>query len=135
MKRILISLFAALFCLNLVAATAAEADERPGPRRGRLVHVVSFKFKQDATKEAIAKVEKDFAALRGKIKEIASFEWGTNVSPEKLNKGFTHCWILTFKDEKDRDAYLVHPDHKKFADSVGAVIGDVFVIDYMARRR
>jgi hypothetical protein len=58
---------------------------------------------------------------------------GINVSPEGLDKGFTHCFILTFKSEKDRDAYLVHPDHKAFGGLVGPVLDDVFVIDFWAR--
>lgn len=135
MKRILVGLLAGLFCLNLLSATAADAQARPRGRRGQVVHVVSFKFKEDASKEAIAKVEKDFAGLREKISEIATLEWGTNISPEKLNKGFTHCFVLTFRTEPDRDAYLIHPNHKKFAESVGPVVADVFVIDYLAQRQ
>jgi len=60
-------------------------------------------------------------------------EWGTNNSPENLNKGFTHGFVLTFKTEKDRDAYLVHPDHKAFGKLVGGVLADVFVLDFLAK--
>jgi hypothetical protein len=96
----------------------------------KLFHVVSFKFKATALPDEIKKVEEDFLALKKKIKQVKSVEWGTNVSPERLNKGFTHCWVLSFKSEKDRDAYLVHPDHKAFAQSLGPVLEDVFVIDF-----
>ena len=43
-------------------------------------------------------------------------------------------WVLAFKSEKDRDDYLVHPDHKAFGKLVGPVLEDVFVIDYWARK-
>jgi hypothetical protein len=99
----------------------------------KLQHVVSFKFKESATKEQIKEVEDAFRGLRGKIKEIKALEWGTNVSPEKHAKGFTHCWILSFSSDKDRDTYLDHPDHKAFGKLVGPVIGDVFVIDFWAQ--
>jgi hypothetical protein len=56
-----------------------------------------------------------------------------NNSPEKHNKGTTHGFILTFNNEKDRDAYLVHPDHKKFGELVGPLLADVFVIDFWAQ--
>ena len=67
-------------------------------------------------------MEDAFRALKGKIPEIISYEWGTNVSPEKHDKGFTHGFILTFKSDKDRDTYLVHPAHKKFGELVGPVL-------------
>jgi hypothetical protein len=103
-------------------------------KRGALVHMVSFKFKPEATPAQIREVETAFAALKQQIPQIVSFEWGTNVSPEGLDKGFTHGFILTFKNAADRDAYLVHPDHKKFGALVGPVLADVFVVDFMSRR-
>ncbi|MDB5242587.1 MAG: stress responsive alpha-beta barrel protein, partial [Spirosoma sp.] len=56
--------------------------------------------------------------------------WGTNHSPENLNKGLTHAFILTFDSEKDRDAYLPHPAHKAFGGVVGAWLADVTVVDF-----
>lgn len=95
-----------------------------------LRHVVLFKFKEGTTAEAQKKVEAAFAALPDKIPEITSFEWGTNNSPEGLDKGFTHCFFLTFENEADRDTYLPHPDHKVFGEIAGAHIEDVLVVDY-----
>jgi hypothetical protein len=100
----------------------------------KLQHVVAFKFKSTAKAEEIQQVEDVFKALKTKIKEVKALEWGTNVSPEKLNKGFTHCWVLTFKSEKDRDAYLVHPEHKAFVNIVGPVLEEAFVIDFWTRK-
>ena len=99
----------------------------------KLQHVVSFKFKDSATKEQIKEVEVAFRGLKTKIQEIQALEWGTNVSPEKHAKGFTHCWILSFGSDKDRDTYLHHPDHKAFGKLVGPVVADVFVIDFWAK--
>ena len=112
-----------------VSALAADAPAKDG----KLRHVVAFKFKDTASKEQIKEAEDSFRGLKGKIPEIASYEWGTNVSPEKHDKGFTHGFILTFKSEKDRDAYLVHPEHKKFGQLLGPILGDVFVIDFWAK--
>jgi hypothetical protein len=99
----------------------------------KLQHVVSFKFKDSATPEGIKKVEEGFRALKAKIPEMVSLEWGTNVSKEKHDKGFTYCFIVTFNNEKDRDAYIVHPAHKAFAKSLGPVLEDVFVIDFWVK--
>lgn len=109
---------------------AAEKSEKS---TGKLRHVVAFKFKEGTTKEQIKQVEDAFRDLKKKIKEIKAYEWGTNVSPEKHDKGFTHGFVLTFDSAKDRDTYLEHPDHKAFGKIVGPVLGDVFVIDFWAK--
>ena len=100
----------------------------------KLQHVVCFKFKSTATAQDITKVEQAFRALKEKIPQIVALEWGTNVSQEKKDKGFTHCFILAFKSEKDRDAYIVHPEHKAFGKLVGPLLDDVFVIDFWSKK-
>lgn len=100
----------------------------------RLQHVVCFKFKSTAAAEDITKVEQAFRALKQKIPLIQTLEWGTNVSQEKRDKGFTHCFILSFKSEKDRDAYIEHPEHKAFGKLVGPLLDDVFVVDFWAKK-
>jgi hypothetical protein len=127
---LLLALSVPAFAADAKADKNAAGDEKPG---SALYHVVHFKFKDSATKEQIAEIERAFAALKDGIPEIASLTWGTNVSPEKLDKGFTHCWILSFGSEKDRDAYLVHPEHKKFVGLVGPVVADAFVVDFWGK--
>ena len=111
--------------------TTEAADKK---KAKQLRHFVCFKYKAEASKEQIAEVDKAFAALEKKINEIKGFEKGINNSPEGLNKGFKHCYLITFNSEKDRDVYLVHPAHKKFVELVGPVLKDVFVVDYWAGR-
>ena len=120
--------FVAFFICMSVSAPAQQAG------KGQLLHVVSFKFKDTASKEQIKQVEDAFRDLKKKISEIKDYKWGTNVSPEKHDKGFTHAFILTFKNDKDRDAYLIHPDHKAFGKIVGPVLADVFVVDFWAAK-
>src|SRR5688572_15465426 len=125
-----------LLVVSFAAAAAdepakAKADEA---KQGELLHVVSLKFKPGATKEQVALVEQSFAGLKEKIPQIKALKWGTNVSPEKHDKGFTHCFVLSFATEKDRDAYLVHPDHKAFGKVLGPVLEDVMVIDFWAKQ-
>ena len=115
-----------------LAMGSAQAADKSGERK--LFHVVSFKFKESATPQQVKEVENAFQALKSKIPQIQSLDWGTNNSPEKLNKGFTHGFVLTFNSEKDRDAYLVHPDHKAFGKIVGPVLADVFVIDFWTQK-
>jgi len=122
----------ALSSASLGMATLGEkaSREKSKAKSKRVLHVVAFKFNEEATKEQIDKVCRDFRTLKKKIPEILSYKAGVNNSPEKLNKGFKHCFILSFKDVKARDAYLIHPAHKEFAKSLGGLIADVFVIDF-----
>ena len=109
-----------------------EHTHAANPYLGRVRHVVLFRFKPDADPAAIRKVERDFAALPSQIPQIRDFEWGTNHSPEGLDQGYTHAFLLTFDSTADRDAYLPHPAHKAFASQLGPILDAVHVIDYTA---
>jgi Stress responsive A/B Barrel Domain len=116
-----------ILTLAMLSLTVLAAD---GPIR----HVVHFKFKVDADKALVAKVVTEFAALKGKISAVEALEYGTNVSPEKHDKGFTHCWIATFKNAAARDAYLIHPDHQAFVALLKPVLEDALVIDFVVQK-
>jgi len=101
---------------------------------GKLRHVVLFKFKAEATPAQIKAAEDGFRALPSKFPGVRSFEWGTDVSPEKLSDGFTHCFLVTFDTEKARDAYLPHPAHKAYVESIKPILDKVLVVDYVAKK-
>lgn len=98
-----------------------------------LRHVVLFKFKDESKPEDVKKVEDAFAELSGKISLIKDFEWGTNSSPENLNQGLTHCFFVSFTSDKDRDDYLIHPDHKAFVEVLRPHLDRVTVVDYWTK--
>lgn len=98
-----------------------------------LRHAVLFSLDKDSDPDGVKGVEEAFAALPGKIPQIYGYEWGTNNSPEGLEKGFTHLFFVTFKSEADRDAYLIHPDHLAFVEFSKPQIKDVLVLDYWAK--
>ena len=123
--------FTLLAAIALVVSFAAQSQAADGKKT--LYHVVSLKFKPEATAEQIKAVETAFAGLKDKVPGILSLNWGTNVSPENRNKGFTHCFVVTFGSEKDRDAYLPHPEHKALGKVLGPVLADVMVIDFWAQ--
>ncbi|PQO30247.1 Dabb family protein [Bremerella cremea] len=118
--------------MGMVSMTSLSQAEEKEPS-GKLRHVVVFKFKESASAKDIEKVEKAFSALPEKIPQIKEYEWGTNNSPEMLDKGFTHCFLVTFASEKDREIYLPHPEHKKFVSILGPYLDEAFVIDYWAK--
>jgi hypothetical protein len=95
-----------------------------------LRHVVLFAFKPDASAAQVDRVVADFGTLKDAIPGIDAYEWGTNVSPEGLDNGFTHCFTLTFATDAARDAYLVHPAHQAFVATLGACLERSLVLDY-----
>jgi stress responsive alpha/beta barrel protein len=95
-------------------------------------HIVIFKYKPGATPDQINEVTTAFKALKGKVPGITSFECGVNSSPENLNKGFTHVYLVTFENAEARDAYLPHPEHEKFGELLGklGILDEAFVVDF-----
>lgn len=77
-----------------------------------ITHVVLLKIRKDVSKYQVAKVFEALAGLQKKIPGILSFSGGAYTSPEGLNRGFTHGFVMTFKDAASRDVYLPHPDHE-----------------------
>lgn len=122
MKTLFLTL--AAFVLLMTNAPAADAPYR---------HVVFFKFKDSATPAQVQELEKAFIALAGKVDTVKAFEWGTNVSPEGLNDGFTHCFFVTFADKAGLEVYLPHPAHKEFVGQLKPILDKVCVLDYVAR--
>ena len=123
MKHLLTTAF-----LALILAMTSQAAE------GQYRHVVLFKFKDSSTKEQVKQVEDAFRALPSKINTITDFEWGTDVSPEGKAQGFTHCFLVTFKDKAGLEVYIPHPAHKEFGNLAGPHFDKVMVIDFVGAK-
>jgi len=115
---------------QVLAALGVAATQE---KQGVLRHIVLFKFKEGTTPEQLKKIEEAFGELPRKIDTIKGFEWGTDNSPEMLAQGFTHCFVVTFADEKGRATYLPHAAHQEFVDLAKPHIDKVLVLDYFAR--
>ncbi|MFT4567215.1 MAG: hypothetical protein ACI9FN_002179 [Saprospiraceae bacterium] len=136
--KIIIRLVFALVLIGFMSCSAEKESKmakttKMESSKKLLRHVVLFSFKEEASDADVAKIEAAFSALPSKILQIQDYEWGLNNSPEGLDKGFTHCFFLTFKSEEDRAIYLPHPDHKAFGAVLGPHLKDVLVIDYWTK--
>lgn len=115
----------------LILSGMAQAEHNLGNFR----HVVLFKFKEEATAEQIAHIEKEFRALPSKIDTIIDFEWGTSQTVEKeLAQGYTHCFLVTFKDKAGLEVYIPHPAHQAFVSILRPLLDEVHVFDYVAAK-
>ncbi|SHL43380.1 Dabb family protein [Flavobacterium xanthum] len=119
-----------LLLLSLILISSYAVSAIKDKQRQVLRHVVLFGWKPGTDPTAIDKVVTAFGDLEHKIKLIKAYEWGVNNSPENLNNGLTHCFTLTFNSEADRDAYLIHPDHKALVALLNPAPDKVTVVDY-----
>ncbi|MEN3941378.1 Dabb family protein [Prosthecobacter sp. SYSU 5D2] len=120
-------IFLLTLATTLLLMTTAPATE------GQYRHVVFFKFKDTATPEQVQGIEKAFIELTKKVDTVEAFEWGTNVSPENLNDGFTHCFLVTFANKAGLETYLPHPEHEAFVGQLKPLLDKVCVLDYVAK--
>ena len=131
MKTIAILAITFLLNITLHADNHGKKSTDAAPFR----HVVMFKFKDDATKEQVKALENGFSALPAKIDTIVDYEWGTNVGDRNKNQGFTHCFIVTFKDKAGLDVYIPHPAHKEFVKQLMPSLDKVLVFDFVAKTK
>lgn len=110
-----------LFAGNLLS-------EEPTPFR----HFVSFQFKEGTSDEKKEELVKAFLGLKKEIDVIADLEWGTTDNIEPLNDGFTHSFLVTFKDKAGLATYLPHPAHEAFVAKIKPHLEKVYVFDYTA---
>ena len=97
-----------------------------------LRHIVMYKFKAETTPAQIEHVTEVFSGLAQEIDTIIGFEGGANVSKQGLSEGFTHVFVVTFKNEQDFAAYLNHPAHEAFVQIVTPKREKLMVVDYLA---
>ena len=99
-----------------------------------LRHIVLVKFRSEVLAAEIDAALDQVAALREKIDGIVAVSVGANISPEALEKGFRHGFVVDFTDEAARNAYLTHPDHVavggKLVELAEGGIDGILVFDY-----
>ncbi len=134
MRSLVVCLVALALACAVAAGTGMSGEKKAKkPNLGKLRHVVLFQFKKDTAPEKVKQIEDAFRQLPSKIPTVVDFEWGTNNSPEGLADGFTHCFLVTFKDDAGRKVYLPHPAHKEFVGLLKPHLEKVLVVDYVAR--
>jgi hypothetical protein len=118
----------------IFSGAAIDMDAKAALEQKVFRHVVLFKFQDGTTEAQVQEVVDAFRKLKSKIDVIKDFEYGTDVSTENRAQGFTHCFFVTFADDKGRDAYLPHPAHKEFGVLVGPLLDKVLVVDYWVQK-
>ncbi|KAJ5122555.1 stress responsive A/B barrel domain protein [Penicillium atrosanguineum] len=103
-----------------------------------ITHIVLFQFKAGIEPEVIKDTCDRMLALKGNCLHptsqkpyITTSSGGADNSPEGIQNGITHAFVVEFASAGDRD-YYTHKDpaHLAFIQSLGGVIEKAQVIDY-----
>lgn len=97
-----------------------------------LRHVVLFGWKPETPAGKVREIVEAARALPAKIPQVAGMEWGTDVSVQGFSRGFTHCFLVSFASEADRDIYQAHPDHQAFITLSRPNVEQLLTFDYFA---
>jgi hypothetical protein len=96
----------------------------------KVKHIVLLKFKEGITQEQIDTLFAEILDLTENVPGVEDYVAGTNNSPEGLNKGFTHGFVMTFTDAQTRDAYLNHADHQRVKAQILEMMDDGLAFDF-----
>ncbi|MBA4147816.1 MAG: Dabb family protein [Verrucomicrobia bacterium] len=96
----------------------------------KVKHIALVKFKDGTSEEQIDEIFEALLEVTENIEGVEDYVSGPNSSPETLNKGFTHGFIVTFHDAAARDGYLAHADHEQFKAKFLPLIDDIAVVDF-----
>jgi hypothetical protein len=97
-------------------------------------HIVLLRLPPQTAREEIAAIFEAIDELQNQIPGIVDITSGTYESPEGLNQGYTHAFVVTFADSTSRDLYLEHPAHEPvkqmIVDAIGGDLGNVLAFDF-----
>ena len=96
----------------------------------KVKHIALVQFKEGTSEEQVQKCFNEILDMTETIPGIEDYVSGTNMSPEGLNQGYTHGFIITFTDASARDAYLSHPEHERVKGLIMPHLESLVVFDF-----
>jgi hypothetical protein len=97
-----------------------------------LLHIVLIRPIPDLDTGAIDRLNRVLSGLQRRVPGIIGYNWGPNVSKERLARGFEYGYLLVFDSAAARDVYLSHPERIKLRPFEEAVIQESLVFDIEA---
>ena len=96
-------------------------------------HIVLTKFKPDVAEETIKGIYGGLAAVAEKLPGAANFTGGRSESPERIERGYLHGFVIDFESWDALQRYADKKDHKALggqlvANAVGGIDG-ILVLD------
>ncbi|KAK3172934.1 hypothetical protein OEA41_006260 [Lepraria neglecta] len=102
-----------------------------------IVHIVLFQFKPQVQQTAVQDVCRRMLALKDQCMHpttnkpyLKTSVGGKDNSPEGIQHGITHGFVVEFESIEDRDYVTEDPVHQGFLKSIGDVVEKAQVIDF-----
>jgi hypothetical protein len=96
-------------------------------------HIVMTKFKPDVAEDKIRGIYDGLSALTEKLPGAANSTGGRSESPEQIERGYMHGFVIDFDSWDALQTYADNPEHKALggqlvANAVGGIEG-ILVLD------
>lgn len=89
-------------------------------------HIVLIRFKPDVPEPKIAALFAELRQIEGKVAGLLAITAGKSESPEQIERGYMHGFVVDFADWAALQTYQDHPDHKRLgAGLVAAAQGGI----------
>ena len=75
-------------------------------------HIVLTKFKSETTETKIAEIYAALSALIDSLPGAHNFTGGRSQSPEQIERGYMHGFVVDFGSWADLKIYAEHPEHQ-----------------------
>ena len=75
-------------------------------------HIVLLRFKPDVTEAHVAELFAELHRIDGKVLGLLAITSGKSESPEQMERGYMHGFIVDFTDWDALQAYQDHPEHQ-----------------------
>ena len=75
-------------------------------------HIVLTKFKAETSEATIADIYDRLSALCSNLPGAHNFTGGRSESPEQIERGYMHGFVIDFDDWNALQSYADNPDHK-----------------------
>jgi hypothetical protein len=89
-------------------------------------HIVLIRFQPAVSEQDITDLFAELHQIKGKVPGVLAITSGKSESPEQMERGHMHGFVVDFSDWTALQAYQDHPDHKRLgAGLVAAAEGGI----------
>lgn len=75
-------------------------------------HIVLIRFRPAVSEAEIGDLFAELHRIDGKVPGLLAITAGKSESPEKMERGYMHGFVVDFSDWQALQAYQDHPDHQ-----------------------
>lgn len=96
-------------------------------------HIVLTKFKPETTEEKIAEIYASLSELTDALPGARNFTGGRSQSPEQIERGYMHGFVIDFDSWSDLKTYADHPTDQalgaRLVENAAGGIDGILVVD------